>query len=59
MSEEHKMTKKDKLVLGATLAAIFLGVFVLGFVGLILIYLVKVLHSNIILRFLNHFQPYL
>ena len=35
MSEEHKMTKQDKLVLGITLAAIFLGVFVLGFVGLI------------------------
>tara|TARA_B100000029_G_scaffold508757_1_gene596387 strand:- start:730 stop:852 length:123 start_codon:yes stop_codon:yes gene_type:complete len=35
MSEEHKMTKKDKLVLGATLAAIFLGVFVLGIVGLV------------------------
>ncbi len=26
MSEEHKMTAKDKLVLGITLAAIFLGV---------------------------------
>lgn len=35
MSEEHKMTKKDKLVLTITLAAIFLGVFVLGFIGLI------------------------
>ncbi len=35
MEENHSMTKKDKLVLGATLAAIFLGVFVLGFVGLI------------------------
>jgi len=32
---EHKMTSKDKLVLGITLAAIFAGVFVLGFVGLI------------------------
>tara|TARA_B100001123_G_scaffold339871_1_gene385034 strand:+ start:65 stop:187 length:123 start_codon:yes stop_codon:yes gene_type:complete len=36
MSEDHKMTKQDKLVLGLTLAAIFVGVFVLGFVGLII-----------------------
>ena len=35
MSEEHKMTKQDKLILTITLAAIFLGVFVLGFIGLI------------------------
>ena len=35
MSEEHKMTKKDKLVLGITLASIFLGVFVLALIGLI------------------------
>jgi len=35
MSEEHKMTKKDKLVLGITLAAIFGGVFFLGIIGLI------------------------
>ena len=35
MSEEHKMTKKDKLALGITLAAIFLGVFCLGIIGLI------------------------
>jgi len=35
MSEEHKMTSKDKLILGITLAAIFGGVFVLGFAGLI------------------------
>jgi len=35
MSEEHKMSKKDKLVLGITLAAIFGGVFLLGFIGLI------------------------
>ena len=35
MSEEHRMTKQDKLALGITLAAIFGGVFVLGFVGLI------------------------
>ena len=35
MSEEHKMTKQDKLILTITLAAIFFGVFILGFVGLI------------------------
>ena len=35
MSEEHKMTKKDKLWLGITLAAIFVGVFGLGFIGLV------------------------
>ena len=35
MSEEHKMTRQDKLVLGITLAAIFGGVFILGFIGLI------------------------
>jgi len=35
MSEDHKMTDQDKLVLGITLAAIFSGVFILGFVGLI------------------------
>ena len=35
MSDNHKMTSKDKLVLGITLAAIFFGVFGLGFVGLI------------------------
>ena len=35
MSEEHKMTKKDKLVLTIALTAIFGGVFVLGFAGLI------------------------
>ena len=37
MSEEHKMTAKDKLVLAITIAAIFLGVFVLGFAGSALI----------------------
>ena len=36
MREEHKMTKKDKLVLTITLAAIFLGVFGLGFIGLMI-----------------------
>tara|TARA_Y100001960_G_C14475285_1_gene729028 strand:- start:458 stop:580 length:123 start_codon:yes stop_codon:yes gene_type:complete len=35
MSEDHKMTKQDKLILGITLAAIFGGVFLLGFIGLI------------------------
>ena len=35
MSEEHKMTKQDKLGLTITLAAIFFGVFGLGFIGLI------------------------
>ena len=35
MSEEHKMTKKDKLVLTITLAAIFVGVFGLGLMGLV------------------------
>ena len=35
MSENHEMTKQDKLVLGITLAAIFGGVFLLGLVGLI------------------------
>ena len=33
MSDEHKMTAKDKLVLGLTLATIFIGVFGLGLVG--------------------------
>ena len=36
MSQENKMTKQDKLVLTITLAAIFGGVFFLGFIGLIL-----------------------
>ncbi len=36
MSEEHKMTKQDKLVLGITLAAIFGGVFFLGLIGLLI-----------------------
>jgi len=35
MSEEHKMTKQDKLVYAITLAAIFFGVFGLGLIGLI------------------------
>ena len=35
MSEKHKMTKQDKLVLTITLATIFFGIFGLGIVGLI------------------------
>tara|TARA_B110000263_G_C14795845_1_gene279720 strand:- start:172 stop:294 length:123 start_codon:yes stop_codon:yes gene_type:complete len=35
MSEDHKMTSKDKLAYGVTLAAIFFGVLGLGIVGLI------------------------
>jgi hypothetical protein len=36
MSEEHKMTKQDKLVYGITLAAIFFGVLGVGLVGLLI-----------------------
>ena len=36
MSEEHKMTKQDRLILTITLAAIFFGVFGLGLFGLII-----------------------
>ena len=35
MSEEHKMTKQDKLVLTITLAVIFFGTFSLGLIGMI------------------------
>ena len=35
MSDEHKMTAKDKLILTITLATIFVGVFGLGIIGLI------------------------
>ena len=35
MSEEHKMTAKDKLVLTGTLAIIFFGIFGLGLIGII------------------------
>jgi hypothetical protein len=35
MSEEHKMTKKDKTVLLITLATIFFGVLGLGLIGMI------------------------
>ena len=34
--DEHKMTKKDKLVLGVTLAIIFGGILFLGLVGVLL-----------------------
>ena len=34
--DNHKMTKKDKLVYMITLAAIFFGVFIIGLVGLII-----------------------
>ena len=33
--EEHKITKKDKIIYGLTLGAIFFGVLTLGFVGVI------------------------
>lgn len=36
MSDEHKMTKQDKLVYGITLAAIFFGVLGIGMIGLII-----------------------
>ncbi len=36
MSEDHKMTKKDKLVYGITLAAIFFGVLGLGLIGMVI-----------------------
>ena len=36
MSEDHKMTKQDKLIYTVTLAAIFFGVFGLGLIGLII-----------------------
>jgi hypothetical protein len=35
MSDDHKMMKKDKWVLGITLTAIFGGVFILGLVGVV------------------------
>ena len=35
MSDEHKMTAKDKLILTITLITIFVGVFGLGIIGLI------------------------
>ncbi len=36
MSEDHKMTKQDKLVYAITLAAIFFGVLGIGIVGVII-----------------------
>ena len=36
MSEDHKMTKQDKLVYGITLAVIFFGVLGIGLIGLII-----------------------
>jgi len=34
--EEHKITKKDKIVYGVTLATIFFGLLILGLVGVII-----------------------
>lgn len=34
--EEHKITKKDKLVYAITLAAIFFGVLGLGLIGMVI-----------------------
>ena len=36
MSEEYKMSRQDKIAFGITLAAIFGGVFILGFIGLVI-----------------------
>jgi hypothetical protein len=36
MSEDHKMTSKDKLVYTITLSAIFFGVLGLGLIGVII-----------------------
>ena len=33
--EDHKITKKDKLVYGITLASIFFGILLLGLVGIL------------------------
>ena len=35
MSEEHKISTKDKLVLTITLAIIFFGIFGIGLIGVI------------------------
>ena len=35
MSEEHKITAKDKLILTIVLFTLFAGVFVLGLIGVI------------------------
>jgi len=34
--EDHKMSKKDKLIYGITLAVIFFGVLVAGLVGVLI-----------------------
>jgi hypothetical protein len=34
--EEHKITKKDKIIYGTTLAIIFFGILGLGLLGLII-----------------------
>jgi len=36
MSEDHKMTKQDKLVYTITMCAIFFSVLGIGFIGLII-----------------------
>ena len=36
MSEDHKMTKQDKIVYGVTLAAIFVGVLIVGLIGVVI-----------------------
>ena len=36
MSEDHKMTKQDKIVYGVTLAAIFFGVLIVGLIGVVI-----------------------
>ena len=53
MSEEHKMTKQDRLVLTITLAAIFFGVFGLGLIGLIFNLSSQILKFELLLSFKN------
>ena len=36
MSEDHKMTKQDKIAYGVTLAAIFVGVLIVGLIGVVI-----------------------
>ena len=36
MSEDHKMSKQDKLVYGITLAVIFFGVLSVGLIGVLI-----------------------
>jgi|TARA_B110000438_G_C15742268_1_gene619042 hypothetical protein len=33
--EEHKITKKDKIIYGFTLSVIFFGVLILGLIGIV------------------------